>query len=206
MKRHLLAGLLLCLASASLPAAEDPEQLKSLKQAAESGNISAQYELGVLYEFGYRMKTHMIPALAWYMVAADNGDARATKRRDHLMAQLTPDQVEEAKRLRGTLGAKKPPATDKAAEDKPAAEPAKPAADKPAPEPARPAEDAPKPEVAPAAEPPPAKPAEEKPKPAAPAAKPVETKPDPKPESKPAADAPSGDAPTVQPLLPPPSN
>ena len=109
MKRHLLAGLLLCLASASLPAAEDPEQLKSLKQAAESGNISAQYELGVLYEFGYRMKTHMIPALAWYMVAADNGDARATKRRDYLMAQLTPEQVEEAKRLRGTLGAKKPP-------------------------------------------------------------------------------------------------
>ena len=204
MKRHLLAGLLLCLASASLPAAEDPEQLKSLKQAAESGNISAQYELGVLYEFGYRMKTHMIPALAWYMVAADNGDARATKRRDHLVAQLTPDQVEEAKRLRGTLGAKKPPATDKPAEDKPAAEPARPAADKPAP--AKPAEDAPQPEAAPTAEPPPAKPAEEKPKPAAPAAKPVETKPDPKPESKPAADAPPGDAPTVQPLLPPPSN
>ena len=204
MKRHLLAGLLLCLASASLPAAEDPEQLKSLKQAAESGNISAQYELGVLYEFGYRMKTHMIPALAWYMVAADNGDARATKRRDYLMAQLTPEQVEEAKRLRGTLGAKKPPATDKPAEDKPAAEPARPAADKPAP--AKPAEDAPQPEAAPAAEPPPAKPAEEKPKPAAPAAKPVETKPDPKPESKPAADAPSGDGPTVQPLLPPPSN
>lgn len=201
MKRHLLAGLLLCLASASLPAAEDPEQLKSLKQAAESGNISAQYELGVLYEFGYRMKTHMIPALAWYMVAADNGDARATKRRDHLVSQLTPDQVEEAKRLRGTLGAKKPPATDK-----PAAEPAPPAEDKPAPEPAKPAEDAPKPAAAPAAEPPPAKPAEEKPKPAAPAAKPVETKPDPKPESKPAANAPLGDAPTVQPLLPPPSN
>lgn len=201
MKRHLLAGLLLCLASVSLPAAEDPEQLKSLKQAAESGNISAQYELGVLYEFGYRMKTHMIPALAWYMVAADNGDARATKRRDHLVSQLTPDQVEEAKRLRGTLGAKKPPATDK-----PAAEPAPPAEDKPAPEPAKPAEDAPKPAAAPAAEPPPAKPAEEKPKPAAPAAKPVETKPDPKPESKPAADAPSGDGPTVQPLLPPPSN
>ncbi len=198
MKRHLLAALLLFLASSPLLAVEDSEQLKTLKQAAESGDVSSQYELGVLYEFGFRMKTHLIPALAWYMVAADNGDARAIKRRDQLMSQLTPEQVDEAKRLRAGFGAKKPAA------DKPAAEPARPAEDKPAAEPAKPAEAAPMP----AAEPPPAKPAEEKPKPAAPAAKPVETKPEPKPkpESKPSADAPSGDGPAVQPLLPPPSN
>lgn len=193
MKRHLLAVLLLFLASSPLPAAEDSEQLKTLKQAAESGDVSSQYELGVLYEFGFRMKTHLIPALAWYMVAADNGDARAIKRRDQLMSQLTPEQVEEAKRLRAGFGAKKP------ATDKPAATPAE---DKPAAEPAKPAEVAPMP----AAEPPPAKPAEEKPKPATPAAKPVETQPEPKPESKPSSDAPSGDGPAVQPLLPPPSN
>lgn len=184
MKRHLLAVLLLFLASSPLLAAEDPEQLKTLKQAAESGDVSSQYELGVLYEFGFRMKTHLIPALAWYMVAADNGDVRAIKRRDQLMSQLTPEQVEEAKRLRAGFGAKKPAA------DKPAAEPAKPAEAEPMP----------------AAEPPPAKPAEEKPKPATPAAKPVETRPEPKPESKPSSDAPSGDGPAVQPLLPPPSN
>lgn len=194
MKRHLLAAFLLFLASSPLLAAEDSEQLKSLKRAAEAGDVSAQYEIGVLYEFGYRMKTHLIPALAWYMVAADNGDARAIKRRDALMSQLTSEQVEEAKRLRAGFGAAKPAA------DKPAAEPAKPVAEKPKPKPA--------------AEPPPAKPAEEKPKPvAAPAVdeRPKSTRPVAKPavkapEPKPVADAPPpADGPAVQPLLPPPS-
>jgi len=183
MKRHLLAGLLLCLASTPLLAVEDPEQLRSLKQAAESGNISAQYDLGVLYEFGYRMKTHLIPALAWYMVAADNGDARATKRRDYLMSQLTPDQVEKARSLRAGFGAKKPAGTP------PAGEPpaARPTDDKPAPAPAPPAAEAPKP--------------------AAPVAKPAEKRPEPKAEEKePAPAKPSGENPTVQPLLPPPAN
>lgn len=180
MKRHLIAGLLLCLASGPLLAVEDPEQLKSLKQAAESGNVTAQYDLGVLYEFGYRMKTHRIPALAWYMVAADNGDARAIKRRDYLMSQLTPDQVEEAKKLRAGFGVKKPEAAAK-----PEAAPAQPAGEAPKPEPAQPTN---KPETAPA-----------KPEAAKPAAEPA--KPEPKPESKP-----SGDGPAVQPLLPPPSN
>jgi len=149
MKRHLLAGLLLFMASGPLLAVEDPEQLKSLKQAAESGNVSAQYELGVLYEFGYRMKTHLIPALAWYMVAADNGDARATKRRDALMSQLTPDQVEEAKKLRAGFGVRKPEGTPP-----PATEPAAPAPAKPAMEAAKPADPAPepKPESKPAGE------------------------------------------------------
>ncbi|OGI37394.1 MAG: hypothetical protein A2V91_04035 [Candidatus Muproteobacteria bacterium RBG_16_64_10] len=197
MKRHLLAAFLLFLASSPLLAAEDPEQLKSLKRAAESGDVSAQYEIGVLYEFGFRMKTHLIPALAWYMVSADNGDPRAIKRRDQLMSQLKPEQVDEAKRLRAGFGAKKPAAA------KPDAEPAKPAEDQPAPEPAKPAPEKPKPAPAPVPETPPAKPAEEKPKPAA-AAKPVMKKPEPKPESPPASPAPSSNGPAVQPLLPPP--
>lgn len=203
MKRHLFAALLLFLASSPLLAAEDSEQLKSLKRAAEAGDVGAQYEIGVLYEFGYRMKTHLIPALAWYMVAADNGDARAIKRRDALMSQLKPDQVEEAKRIRAGIGAAKP-APSMPTEDKPADEPAKPAEDKPVVEPPKPAPvpEKPKPEAAPASEPPPAKPAEEKPTPvpaARPAAKPAEPKPEPKPEA-----APPGDDPAVQPLLPPP--
>lgn len=189
MKRHLLAALLLFLASSPLLAAEDSEQLKALKRAAESGDVGAQYEIGVLYEFGYRMKTHLIPALAWYMVAADNGDARAIKRRDALMTQLTSEQVEEAKRLRAGFGAAKP-AAPKPAEDKPA-EPPKPAMEKP------------KPVSKPATEPEPAAPADERPKPTP---QPLVKKPEPKPvpESAPPAPASPGDGPAVQPLLPPP--
>jgi hypothetical protein len=190
MKRRLLAALLLFLASSPLLAVEDSDQLKSLKRAAESGDVGAQYELGVLYEFGFRMKTHLIPALAWYMVAADNGDARAIKRRDQLLSQLKPEQVDEAKKLRAGFSVKKT-APAKPAEDKPAVEPPAPAA-----------EEKPKPEAAPAAEPPPAKPVEEKPKPApAPAAKPAAKPAAPKPEPE---AAPPGDGPAVQPLLPPP--
>lgn len=184
MKRHLLATFLLCLASSPLLAVEDSEQLKALKQSAEAGDVGAQYEIGVLYEFGYRMKTHLIPALAWYMVAADNGDARAIKRRDALMTQLTSEQVEEAKRIRAGIGAAKP-APSRPTEDKPADVPAKPAEDKPA-EPPKPA---------------PAKPVEEKPKPV-PAAKPAAIPAEPKPEDAPPA--PSGEGPAVQPLPPPP--
>lgn len=200
MKRHLLAALLLFLASSPLLAAEDSEQLKSLKRAAEAGDVGAQYEIGVLYEFGYRMKTHLIPALAWYMVAADNGDARAIKRRDSLMSQLKPEQVDEAKRLRAGFGAAKPAA------DKPVTEPTKPAAEKPKPEPAtepppaKPAEEKPKPVAAPAAEPAPSPAVDERPKPTRPTAKPAVKAPEPKP----AADAPPADGPAVQPLLPPP--
>lgn len=200
MKRHLLAAFLLCLASSPLLAAEDSEQLKSLKRAAEAGDVSAQYEIGVLYEFGYRMKTHLIPALAWYMVAADNGDARAIKRRDALMAQLKPEQVEEARRIRAGLGAAKP-APSKPAEDKPADAPAtpaaKPAEEKPKPAPAtKPAVEKPKP----VAKPEPVAPVDERPKPTP---KPLVKEPEPKPESAPVAPAPP-DGPAVQPLLPPP--
>jgi TPR repeat protein len=102
-------------------AVEDESHLESLRKQAAAGSVPAQYEMGVLYEFGFHMKDNLPHALAWYMVAAEGGDQRAAQRRDLLQNQMNPADLELAHRLKSELGATKP------ATDVPA-----PAADKPA--------------------------------------------------------------------------
>jgi TPR repeat protein len=109
MKRSpFIALLLLALTAAFGARAEENGNLESLKRAATAGDVAAQYEVGVLYEFGFNMDNNLVPALAWYMVAADNGDDRAAKRRDLLSAQLNPAQVDEARKLKAELLAAAP--------------------------------------------------------------------------------------------------
>ncbi len=98
MKWHF--GLILCAVVATPAlATDDPAGLEQLRQAAEAGKIDAQLELGILYEYGFRKPDHLVPALSWYLRAAESGDADAARRRDALMAKLKPAEVEEAKRL-----------------------------------------------------------------------------------------------------------
>lgn len=98
MKWHL--GLILCaVVTTPVLATDDPAGLEQLRQAAEAGKIDAQLELGILYEYGFRKPDHLVPALSWYLRAAESGDAAAARRRDALMAKLKPAEVEEAKRL-----------------------------------------------------------------------------------------------------------
>lgn len=97
MNRVLPAILLgLLLAPAAL-AAEDPA-LASLRVAAERGEADAQYELAILYEFGFDLPDHRVAALAWYLRAADQGNVAAARRRDLLMGQLSTAEVERASR------------------------------------------------------------------------------------------------------------
>ena len=70
--------------------------LEDIRQDAEKGRISAQYELGILYEFGFRLPDHETEALAWYSIAAERGSAPAAQRRDLLKARLSAQQVEQA--------------------------------------------------------------------------------------------------------------
>lgn len=98
MKWHF--GLILCaVVTTPVLATDDPAGLEQLRQAAEAGKIDAQLELGILYEYGFRKPDHLVPALSWYLRAAESGDADAARRRDALMAKLKPAEVEEAKRL-----------------------------------------------------------------------------------------------------------
>lgn len=107
-KSWLLAALLV-LAPLAL-AVEDEGNLESLRKEATAGNVAAQYEMGVLYEFGFHMPDNLAHAHAWYTVAADNGDERAARRRDVVQGQMSPAQLEEARRLRAELGTPRAPA------------------------------------------------------------------------------------------------
>lgn len=114
-KTLLIAGLI-----AALPAlADEPTgpSLDALKQAAEQGNVDAQYELGILYEFGFNFPDHKATALAWYSRAAEKGNPLAEKRRDLLKSQLSAADIERAQSLA------KPEPEAKSASAPPAEEP-----------------------------------------------------------------------------------
>jgi TPR repeat protein len=143
MKRTLMAVAIGLLAVNGVQAADDAE-LAALRAAAAQGDAAAQYELGVLYEFGFNMPNNMAPALAWYMAAADQGNAQALKRRDLVQGQLPAAAVEEAQRLRAEIAsaaptrpvapapaAAEPPATPPPASDTPVVAVPEPKADEP---------------------------------------------------------------------------
>ncbi len=69
---------------------------QDVRAAAEAGNAEAQLEMGILYEFGFNMEGNEIPALAWYMLAAKQGNQKAVQRRDILMSRMTQPQIEQA--------------------------------------------------------------------------------------------------------------
>ncbi len=107
MKQSLLLFLLVSLTLPVSALAKDLKSLEDLRAEAERGDPAAQYDMGVLYEFGFNLPDNRAPALAWYMLAADQGNARAAKRRDQLKGRMTPEEVKEAERLANRLAAKR---------------------------------------------------------------------------------------------------
>ncbi len=65
-------------------------------EAAQRGDQEAQLEMGILYEFGFFMPGHTIPALAWYMRSAEQGNQKAIKRRDLLMSRMSQGEIDQA--------------------------------------------------------------------------------------------------------------
>ncbi|HKQ31129.1 MAG TPA: hypothetical protein VJS66_07590 [Burkholderiales bacterium] len=78
---------------------EDPVSLEQLRKAAEGGDAEAMLELGILYEFGFKMSDNKAPALAWYRLAAESGSARAGPRQDALRGKMVGKELEEANKL-----------------------------------------------------------------------------------------------------------
>ena len=93
MKR--LIGLALMLAFLPLAHAD----LEALRAAAQSGDATAQLELGQLYEFGFGLKENAVPAMAWYLAATRAGNERAEQRAQTLKPKLSAGQLQEAERL-----------------------------------------------------------------------------------------------------------
>ena len=65
-------------------------------EAAQRGDQEAQLDMGILYEFGFFMPGHTIPALAWYMRSAEQGNQKAIKRRDLLISRMSQGEIDQA--------------------------------------------------------------------------------------------------------------
>lgn len=90
---RLLLFLVLAGGWAATAIAAGPEDLR---RAAAAGDVEAQHELGVLYEYGFNLPDNEAPALAWYTIAAEQGHAKAAVRRDALRARVQPAVAERA--------------------------------------------------------------------------------------------------------------
>ncbi|MBI3778558.1 MAG: SEL1-like repeat protein [Gammaproteobacteria bacterium] len=135
-----VAVLILGLIAPLLASAQDVASLEQMRQAAQKGSADAQLEMGILYEFGYNMPKNDVNALAWYQLAAEQGNPLAVKRRDTLKARMKPDEIEAAQKLSQELAAQKPQAvaTPPAAEPTPVPAPTEPVPASPAPAPEAP--------------------------------------------------------------------
>ncbi|MEX2164343.1 MAG: hypothetical protein WD823_08885 [Sulfuricaulis sp.] len=105
--RKAVAVFILCLFATGISSAADDASLEKMRVTAEQGNVDTQLEMGILYEFGFNMPKNNVTALAWYLRAADNGNALAVKRRDVLKAQMTAEEIDAAQKLSRELATKK---------------------------------------------------------------------------------------------------
>jgi len=70
--------------------------LDDIRHAAEAGDAEAQLELGILFQYGFKYKDNQIPALTWYILSANQGNAKAAKLRDALRAKMIAQDAQEA--------------------------------------------------------------------------------------------------------------
>lgn len=89
--RHFLLAAVLALGAGTARA-----DLDQIRAAAEAGDPEAQLELGILFHYGFNYPGNEIPALTWYMLAANQGNARAAALRDQLMSKMSRQEIEEA--------------------------------------------------------------------------------------------------------------
>ena len=104
-----LVMLVFSLIFAGTALAETPAVPEDVLTAARAGDPEAQVEMGILYEYGFRMKDNKVTALAWYMKAAELGNARATTYRDKLSQQLSAADVDRARDISASLKTSSPP-------------------------------------------------------------------------------------------------
>ena len=70
-----------------------------IRPLAESGNATAQYNLGVFYDNGLGVPQDKINAYMWLSLAAAQGREGAAAIRDVMARRMTPAQIAEAQKL-----------------------------------------------------------------------------------------------------------
>lgn len=106
MKRRFLVVFLGLILSAPVLWAAEWRGPDEVLQAARKGDPEAQLEMGILYEYGFYLPENRPPALAWYMLAADQGNKKAAQRRDALKQRMSQIEVQRAEQLAPTLAPK----------------------------------------------------------------------------------------------------
>ncbi len=71
--------------------------LKWYRKAAAQGDGDAQFNIGVTYAVGQGVRQDYVQAFAWYHRAHKAGHETAAKTRDSIAAEMTPEQLAEAR-------------------------------------------------------------------------------------------------------------
>ena len=74
------------------------EAAKWSRLAAEQGDASAQFNLGLMYQYGRGVLQDNQTSHMWYNLASANGYEDSGTLRDELAAKMTPAAIEEAQR------------------------------------------------------------------------------------------------------------
>lgn len=77
----------------------DPEHAEQVREQAESGNVHAQYALGLMYAEGRGVKQDEVQAYVWLSHAAEQGDQDAVTLRYVLLSQMDAGQIAAAVQL-----------------------------------------------------------------------------------------------------------
>lgn len=76
----------------------NPEHAERVREEAESGNVHAQYALGLMYAEGRGIKQDEIQAYVWLSRAVEQGDQDAATLRYVLLSQMDAGQIASAVR------------------------------------------------------------------------------------------------------------
>lgn len=75
------------------------EAARLFRAAAEQGSADAQFRLAMLYFQGQGIATDYVAAYKWLTLVAERGNELAAEKRQIIAAQMTPDEIEAARKL-----------------------------------------------------------------------------------------------------------
>jgi len=78
----------------------DPSKVGPVREAAERGEVDAQYAMGLIYAEGRGVSIDLAQAHYWLSLAVAQGDRDADQLRNIVGSQMTDDEYAAAKRLR----------------------------------------------------------------------------------------------------------
>lgn len=82
-----------------IPQARAELDIAAIREAAEQGDVDAQYALGVAYSEGEQFSRNDINAYAWSSLAAAQGLRAAIVRRDAVSRNFSPKELKKAQAL-----------------------------------------------------------------------------------------------------------